>query len=217
MSLSERFDATRDIKVSQQDLALLLDHAPDAIGRFDRQLRHVYVNEKTAQANNRPASDFYGRTMEDLGHAPEVCALINRNLRRVFATAKEHTFELLFHGPTGPVWFQCRMAPEFAKDGTAEFVLVVSRDISEQKAAEAALLEYQTRTATAELSASLAHGIHNPLSIVVNAIYLLQQNQSLDPAARELAELAAKELERVSEISKRLLIRDPIAKTQHRL
>ncbi len=208
MSLSQSLDPHSMAETSQQDLRLLLDHAPDAIGRFDRQLRHVYVNEKTAVANGRPRHDFIGKTMEDLGHAPDVCDQINRNLEHVFATGREHTFEILFHGPHGAVYFQCRMAPEFAEDGRVEFVLVVSRDISEQKAAEKALLEFQTRVATAELSASLAHGIHNPLSVVVNAIYLLQQNQSLNPAGRQLADLAAKELERVSAISKRLLILD---------
>lgn len=208
MSFSEQLQPLSETETQQQDLRLLLDHAPDAIGRFDRQLRHVYVNEKTAEANARPAQDFLGKTMEELGHTPETCALINENLRSVFASGREHTFEILFKGPHGPVCFQCRMAPEFAQDGSVEFVLVVSRDISEQKSAQMDLLEYKTRVATAQLSASLAHGIHNPLSVVMNAIYLLQQNQSLDPAARELVNLASKELQRVSEISKRLLILD---------
>ena len=53
-------------ELSQQDLRVLLDHAPDAIGRFDRQLRHVYVNEATARANNRPASDLIVKSMVDL-------------------------------------------------------------------------------------------------------------------------------------------------------
>ncbi len=66
--------------LSQQDLAVLLDNAPDAIARFDRTLRHIYVNRATAVANHRPPDDFYGKTMEDLGHTPEICELINRNL-----------------------------------------------------------------------------------------------------------------------------------------
>lgn len=192
--------------VLQQDLRLLLDHAPDAIGRFDRNLRHVYVNEATARANGRPASDFPGQSMEDLGHSADICSLINENLIRVFATGCEHTIDVLFPSPKGPMWFQCRMAPEFGLDGLVEFVLVVSRDISEQKRAEALLRQMEKRTAMAELVANLAHEIHNPLSAVVNVIYLLQHNSSLDEAGQKLVAIASHELDRVSEISKRSLL-----------
>jgi PAS domain S-box-containing protein len=215
MSSYEQSTPVRETQTTQQDLRLLLDHAPDAIGRFDRDLRHIYVNQATAKANNRPAEDFYGKTMEDLGHQPEVCAVINENLRAVFRSGTESTFEILFQGPHGPVWFECRMAPEFAEDGTVEFVLVISRDISLQKAAEAALREAEARSAKAELSASLAHGIHNPLSVVVNAIYLLQQSPTLDEPARQLLELASQQLQRVSDISKRLLVLDGQAGKHH--
>jgi len=97
-------DSSHD-SLAQEDLRVLLDHAPDAIGRFDRQLRHVYVNQATARANNRPAGDFYGKTMEKVGHTPEVCKLINNGLRTVFSTGQEHTLELLFQGPTAPSGF----------------------------------------------------------------------------------------------------------------
>lgn len=190
----------------EQDLRLLLDHAPDPISRFDRQLRHVYVNEATARANQRPASDFYLSTMEDLGHAPEVCDLINTGLNRVFVTGKEHAVEILFDGPAGPQWYQCRMAPELNAEGWVTHVLVISRDLSEVKRSQAALREREVQAAIARLAGSLAHEIHNPLSTVMNALYLLTRNPSLDDQARELVDLATRELERVAETSKRSLL-----------
>lgn len=192
-----------------QDLRVLLDHAPDAIGRFDRQLRHVYVNRATAEANKRPVSDFFGCTMEDLGHAPEVCELINTHLRRVFAEGVEHRFEMLFEGPHGPAWYQCRMAPEFGEDGGVQYVLVISRDISEAKRAEIALRESERKLVKGEVASMLAHQIHNPLSAVVNVMYLLKANDSLDSSAREFLAMAERELSRVVETSQRLLLLDP--------
>lgn len=191
--------------LAQQDLRVLLDHAPDAIGRFDRGLRHVYVNEATARANGRLAADFYGKTMEDLGHAPEVCELINTGLRTVFATGSECTVELLFHGPQGPVAYQSRMAPEFSADHRVDFVLVVSRDISELKRAEAEAREAKHAAALAQLSAKLAHEIYNPLTAAINALYLLRQSFALDDANRVWVDIASEQLERISAISKRLL------------
>jgi PAS domain S-box-containing protein len=191
-------------QTSQQDLRVLLDNAPDAIARFDRQLRHVYVNEATARENGRPASDFYYRTMEDLGHTPEVCALINDNLEEVFRTARERTLEILFEGPFGKRWFQCRMAPEFS-DGNVEFVLVVSRDISEQRQAQASLMQADKRSQAVALTERLAHEINNPLAILVNTVYLLERNESLDDPARELVRLAREAADRLSGISRQIL------------
>jgi len=192
-------------QLSQQDLRVLLDHAPDAIGRFDSQLRHVYVNEATARANNRPASDFIGKTMEDLGHTAETSAIINSHLREVFATGQEARFEILFHSPSGPMWFQSRMVPELDVHGAVQYVLTISRDITQQKLTEQALREAGTRASAAQITANLAHEINNPLAAVVNAVYLLARNDSLDGEARKLVELASLSLDRVTNISRRML------------
>jgi PAS domain S-box-containing protein len=191
--------------LTQQDLRVLLDHAPDAIGRFDRELRHVYVNEATARANHRPVVDFAGRTMQQLGHATETCNIINSNLRAVFGTGRERNVQLEFHSPSGSMWFQCRMVPEFDAAHKVEYVLCISRDITQQKLAESALQEAQRRAAAAEVTAELAHEINNPLSAVVNAVYLLSRNISLDPEARNLLDMAATNLDRIANISHRML------------
>jgi PAS domain S-box-containing protein len=191
--------------LTQQDLRVLLDHAPDAIGRFDRQLRHVYVNEATARSNERPASDFINRTMEELGHTPEACEIINSNLLAVFKSGIERNFPIHFQSPNKSLWFQCRMVPELNAIEDVEYVLCISRDITQQKEAEAALGRAQRRAAAAEITAELAHEINNPLSAVVNAVYLLSRNQSLDTEARDLLEMASSSLDRISNISHRML------------
>jgi PAS domain S-box-containing protein len=191
--------------LTQQDLRVLLDHAPDAIGRFNRELRHVYVNEATARANGRPAQDFLGKSMADLGHAPEICALIDGGLREVFSSAQERRFEIHFESPQGTMWFHTRMVPEHGSSGAVEYVLVISRDITQQKLTEAALHEAETRAAASQITATLAHEINNPLAAVVNAIYLLGRNPSLDSDARELLNVASASLERITNISRRML------------
>jgi PAS domain S-box-containing protein len=192
-------------QLSQQDLRVLLDHAPDAIARFDRELRHVYVNEATARANHRPTTDFIGKTMEELGHHPDTVATINDNLRQVFANGEEARFEILFPSDSGPMWFHCRMVPERDLDGGVEFVLTISRDITQQKVTEAALRDAETRASAAQITANLAHEINNPLAAAVNAVYLLGRNKSLSDDARKLVEMAASSLERVANISRRML------------
>lgn len=205
MTQADKTQPSSTEDMSQEDLRVLLDNAPDAIARFDPELRHVYVNGATARENNRPTGDFRGKTMEDLGHHPKVCAFINSNLRAVFASGKERTRELLFEGPLGSKWFQCRMAPEFDVHGAVESVLVISRDISEQRQAEEKLRETESRAANAALARELAHEINNPLTAVLYAIELLQHSSSLDDEARRVLAIADENVHRVSEISKKLL------------
>ena len=192
-------------QLTQQDLRVLLDHAPDAIGRFDRQRRHVYVNEATARAYGRPAPDFIGKTIEDLGNTPETSTTINENLRQVFATGQETWFEVLFPAQHGPMWFHTRMVPELDSHGIVQYVLSISRDVTHQKLTEAALREAETRASASQITANLAHEINNPLAAVVNAVYLLARNDSLDEQARKLVAMASSSLERITNISRRML------------
>jgi len=97
------------------------------------------------------------------------------------------------------------MAPEFSADGSVEFVLVMSRDITELKRAELARREVKNAAAVAKLSASMAHDIHNLLTAAINALYLLRHSSALDDANRAWVDLASQQLERISAISKRLL------------
>jgi signal transduction histidine kinase len=187
------------------ELRRLLDHAPDAIGLFNSSLQHVYVNQATARANDRPVSDFYMKTMEELGHAPEVCELINRHLRQVFSTGQEVAFDFLFHGPKEPVWFQCWMSPQFSSDNSREFVLVISRDITVLKKAEAALRDSEKKEAVQKLRASLAHELNNPLTTALNTIYLLQRSDSLDQQAKEILAMAEEAIARMTAIAQEML------------
>src|SRR5207248_1585659 len=72
----------------------------------------------------------------------------------------------------------------------------IVRDISERKAAEAALIEKEKLAATGRLAATLAHEVNNPLEAITNLAYLLVHHPSLDPEARGYATLLLNEVQR---------------------
>jgi PAS domain-containing protein len=106
----------------------ILNSFRDPVALFDRQLRHVYVNEATALATNIPSERFRGKRMRDLGHPQHICDQIDHNIQAVFEAAEERSIHLLFDGPNGTVRYECRMFPEFDEDDAhVQYVIVISR------------------------------------------------------------------------------------------
>lgn len=84
-------------------------------------------------------------------------------------------------------------------------VLAVGRDITAQLHAEAALRETEKLAAMGRVASIIAHEINNPLAAITNIFYLLRDHPSLDEEARSLAEMAERELHRVSHITRQTL------------
>jgi PAS domain S-box-containing protein len=96
-------------------------------------------------------------------------------------------------------------APIFDPDGRLAGIVLVFRDVTHQRHLEAALRSNEKLALAGRLSASIAHEIHNPLDIVGNALFLLDQQVGEQPQARRLIETAQREVQRVTEISKNML------------
>jgi PAS domain S-box-containing protein len=84
-------------------------------------------------------------------------------------------------------------------------VLEVGRDITAQLRAEEALRETEKLAAMGRVASIIAHEINNPLAAITNIFYLLREHPSLSQDARELAEMAERELQRVSHITRQTL------------
>ncbi len=95
-------------------------------------------------------------------------------------------------------------APIRNEHGVLIGIVLVFRDITQQRKSEAALLATQKLAIAGRLSATIAHEIHNPLDSISNLLYLLQQEPHDDEAGRYL-NLAQQEVARVPQISRSML------------
>lgn len=84
-------------------------------------------------------------------------------------------------------------------------VLEVGRDITAQIRAEEALRESEKHAAMGRVAGIIAHEVNNPLAAITNIFYLLRAHPSLDQEARQLADLAEQELQRMSHITRQTL------------
>lgn len=123
----------------------LVDTAEDIIVRFDRSLRHVYVNRAVERATGIPAAEFIGKTNADMGMPAEQVVQWDSWLEEVFASAQPLRREFSYDGPQGTEWFQMQASPEVDAEGTVRYVSVVTRNISDRVRAELALAETHRR------------------------------------------------------------------------
>jgi two-component system, NtrC family, sensor kinase len=101
-------------------------------------------------------------------------------------------------------------------------VLEVGRDITAQIRAEEALRESEKHAAMGRVAGIIAHEVNNPLAAITNIFYLLRAHPSLNQEARQLADLAEQELQRMSHITRQTLSfyresKQPVPVTMHTL
>lgn len=90
-------------------------------------------------------------------------------------------------------------------DGTRILAALTVRDITAQKRSEDVLRRTEQLAVTGRLAASIAHEINNPLSAVMNLLYLLKTPLQNDPAGSTYLATAQKELQRVADITRQTL------------
>jgi len=115
----------------------LVENAPDVIVRFDANLHVTYVNPAIERITGAAAESLVGKTSRDLGIVEPLVLAWELVLRQVWRTGREQAFELTTHTLQGDRVFDSRIVPELGPDGEVQSLLSISRDITEQRSAEA--------------------------------------------------------------------------------
>ncbi len=170
--LSERQRWASDAAAREAELKSITDNTPDILSRFDRDLRHVFVNAAVERARGRSAADYLGKTHVEMGATPEVAALWTTALRGVFDTGHSRTLDHRYDSPAGVRLYATRLVPEHGASGAVSHVLAVTQDVTERERYEAALRDADR--AKDEFLATLAHELRTPLAPIRTGLALLQ-------------------------------------------
>jgi len=58
---------TASLSSVEEKFRALAEHSPDMIGLFDREMRHLYVNQAALRLYGKPAGSIIGKTIEEMG------------------------------------------------------------------------------------------------------------------------------------------------------
>ncbi|MDH2433172.1 PAS domain-containing protein [Pokkaliibacter sp. MBI-7] len=136
--VTERRQAEQLLHLREQEFRALADNSPDAIARYDRQGRRVYVNPVLARVLNRQSADILGKTYEEW-HIDGADPAYEQHLRQALSSGEECR-TTIFH-PTATTldpwrYVDFRFVPERDTHGQVASVLAVGRDITALKEAE---------------------------------------------------------------------------------
>ena len=194
--------AQRALTASSKQLRRFLEAAPTGLTRCSRDLRYVAANSAYAETAGLPADAIVGRPIVDvMGVAG--WERIRPYVERVLRGERVEYETVLPFASGGPRELHVVYTPEKEGQEVVGWVASVT-DITEFKRLQNRLQEMEKRAAAGQLAASLAHEINNPLSTVINALFLLG-NSDLDPASAGLISTANDEIARVARIVKQSL------------
>jgi PAS domain S-box-containing protein len=202
-----------DLIAARIEMTALVDHSPDLVLRFDRDLRIVYVNPAVERLTHRKPQQMIGFLISELAHGrEEIAAQWESGLRRVLDLGIEHEFEA--EGMTSGRNFNVRCVPEPNIDGAILYLLAVCRDVTEKRRddEEKRRLEQQLEqasrlTSLGRLAATIAHEFNNVLMAIQPFADLLQRRAAVvaDPTVDSAAIHITQAVQRGRRITQEML------------
>ncbi len=134
--ITARKNAEERLAASEQLFRSLVEHSPDYIMRYDRELHRAYINPALQKLFAIPAEQALGNPLESTSPLLDTERYMD-HIRRVLDKAAELSDEHTYRTPDGDIrWTSSRFIPEFDPDGEVAAVMVVSHDITALKRAE---------------------------------------------------------------------------------
>lgn len=174
--------------LQEQEFRALVENAPDIIFRFDKALRHTYVNTAIEKATGIPKQAFIGKDHRDLGMPEDIVLFFQKHIRKVFESGQNIEFSFIFPTPTGKLHYESRYVPEFAKDGTVKYVIGISRDVTEHNRILKSLQKSESQlrdlnTTKDKFFSIIAHDLRGPLSGItkISDVLANENMEKFDP------------------------------------
>lgn len=192
------------LRRSEERLKLIIDSIPALIAYVDRNEVYQFANRGYADWFGIAKDWIVGRSIEEV-FGPEIYLQIKPHLdvaQRGERVSYEYARQLE-GGKT--VYARSVVVPEMAADGRVLGFFVMSIDITEQKASQAALAQAQKMEAVGQLTGGLAHDFNNLLTIIIGNLSAMQQHMPAGSPLGEHLDPALQAARRGAELIKRLL------------
>lgn len=163
---------------THEELQAVVDQAPCTISWVDSDLNYVGVNQKLAHACKIPAEEFVGRPIGFFTHE----GIYYEFAKELFASKENRLVKELEANIKGETRWFFIVGAKFQEDRRA---VLIGIDITMQKIAEQQMVMNEKLATLGEISASIAHEINNPLTIIKGKASMLKRLTIEDDKVRD--------------------------------
>jgi len=187
------------------ELEAIYENAPIGLSLLDPvELRYLRINDRQAQTIDLPKEKIIGQVITDVTPLPGLKELLQ------MAVAGQSVRNHLLEGelPTRPGehrYWNVSYSPVYNVNNKVEAIAAVIMEMTNQKKAEAALIQSEKLAAVGRLASSISHEINNPLEAITNLLYLIDLSRDLPENVRRYVHTAQNELSRVCQIATQTL------------
>jgi len=201
-------DLAPEVERDREFQRQVIEHLPDFVAVMDRQHRFVWVNRVVPGLT---AADVIGRTVEAFV-TPEGAARSHAAMDAAFATLSTQHYEIEAPNVDGVLtWVAVRVLP-ITTTSLAQYVLLISTDITERRRAAQALREKEDQLHRAQqlesvgqLAGGIAHDFNNLLQVIEGTLSFARDGMRRGELPIEDVEQALRATERAGELTSRLL------------
>ncbi|MDS4027926.1 MAG: ATP-binding protein [Candidatus Contendobacter sp.] len=226
--IAERNQADQALRESEARLRAMAQAIPDLVFVVDEEGRY---REILAAGRDRIAignTPIRGKLLSEI-HTPDMAKFFLDIIHRALRTQQIQIAEYELTTASGRRWFESRTAPldiRFAEAApitvlhpqgdlfgppdlrrfTAKSAaIVIVRDITQRKHAEAQLRQAQKMQAIGQLTGGIAHDFNNLLAVIMGNLELLHEELATQPELHGLAQQALHAVDRGAQLTQRLL------------
>ena len=175
-------ERTRALRQSEDWLRLVTDNIPALIAYVSPGPVFRFANRRYAEWFGQSIVSIAGRPVSEVV-GPDLFSILEPHINRAMQ-GNAVSYEYQRNRPDGtPAYMRSTLIPDMTLDGRTLGIFVLSLDATDQKHAEAALLQSQRMDAVGKLAGGLAHDFNNLLAIMMGN--LLALNRIEDPIGLE--------------------------------